>query len=306
MSLPRVILITGKGGTGKSTTAAALALALSHRGQTVLADLDQRLTAARLLGLETNGADSFPAIPNLEVRSFRPRTELEIFVERMVPLKAISRRMLRSHTFGYVTAALPGLEAFLTLERFRQLADEAAERKGFSVIDAPASGSSLELLSAPQRLADLAPSGTLNRLVLGVADFLSDPQRFGVLLTVWPQRMAVREALEAVAILRDELRIGYVVAILNGVPDPLFSRSDYGRIQQLAAHRRLATQRKTANEVVANARKAFQQVGVEVFEMPMLYTAEFVRPQIELLSCELARLIPEGLKLNAIDQVRRT
>ena len=141
MAIPHLILVTGKGGTGKSTAAGALAMALSNRGKTVLADLDQRRTAARLLGVEIEGLGHFPAIANLEVRSFTPRTELETFIERIVPIKMISRRMLRSHTFGYVTAALPGLEAFLMLERLRQLADEAAAWNGFGVIDAPASGS---------------------------------------------------------------------------------------------------------------------------------------------------------------------
>src|SRR5690348_7253866 len=116
MALPQLILVTGKGGTGKSSVAGALALALARRGKTVLADLDQNRTAARLLGLKLNGAGQLSAIANLEVRSFTPRTELEMFIERIIPIRLISRRMLRSHTFGYVTAALPGLEAFLMLE----------------------------------------------------------------------------------------------------------------------------------------------------------------------------------------------
>ncbi|MBV8356331.1 MAG: zeta toxin family protein, partial [Deltaproteobacteria bacterium] len=203
--MPHLILVTGKGGTGKSSAAGALALALSRRGKTVLADLDQGRTAARLLRAEIEGPGHFSAITNLEVRSFTPRTELETFIERIVPIKMISRRMLRSHTFGYVTAALPGLEAFLILERLRQLADEAAARNGFAVIDAPASGSMLELLSVSQGMRDLAPSGTLNRLARAVDEFLRDPRRFGVLLTARPERLAIREALEALATLRDKL-----------------------------------------------------------------------------------------------------
>src|SRR5215472_1667360 len=168
MALPHLILVTGKGGTGKSSAAGALALALSTRGKTVLADLDHHQTAARLLGIDLYGPSHFPAIANLEVRSFTPRTELETFIERIVPIKLISRRMLRSHTFGYVTAALPGLEAFLMLERLRQLADEAANRNGFVVIDGPATGTVLELLSVSPGVRDLAPSGTLNRLARSV------------------------------------------------------------------------------------------------------------------------------------------
>jgi len=192
--------------------------------------------------------------------------------------------MLRSHTFGYVTAALPGLEAFLMLERLRQLADEVAARNGFAVIDAPASGSVLELLSVSQGVRDLAPSGTLNRLARAVDEFLRNPRRFGVLLTARPERLAVREALEALATLRDKLGIGYIAAILNGVPDPLLSPSDYAKIHRLAAHRRLALQRKATCELAARAHKQFEEAGVEVIELPMLYTPEFARPQLEMLA----------------------
>ena len=286
MAMPHLILVTGKGGTGKSSTAGALALALSKRGKTLLADLDQRRTAARLLGveLELEGDGHFPAIANLEVRSFTPRTELETFIERIVPIKVISRRMLRSHTFGYVTAALPGLEAFLMLERLRQLADEAAAWNGFAVIDAPASGSVLELLSVSQGVRDLAPSGTLNRLARTVDEFLRDPHRFGVLLTARPERLAIREALETLATLRTERGIGYIAVILNGVPDPLLSPSDYAKIRRLAMHRRLALQRKATCERAVRAHKQFEEAGVEVIELPMLYTSEFARPQIEMLA----------------------
>lgn len=305
MTLPHLILITGKGGTGKSSTAGALALALSTRGETVLADLDQHRTAARLLGVELDGPSQFPAIANLEVRSFTPRTELEAFIERIVPVKVISRRMLRSHTFGYVTAALPGLEAFLILERLRQLADEAAARNGFAVIDAPASGSVLELLSVSQGLRDLAPSGTLNRLAGAVDEFLRNPSRFGVLLTARPERLAVREALETLATLRDKLGIGCIAAILNGVPDPLLSPSDCAKIHRLPEHRRLALQRKATCEAAARAHQQFAEAGVEVIELPMLYTSEFARPQVEILADALDRLAPES-KLTPLNRVRRT
>src|SRR5262249_31065730 len=160
MPLPYVTLITGKGGTGKSSTAGALALALAKRRPTVLVDLDQHQSSARMFGLGLNSPRSVSAVENLEVLSLPARPELGRFIERIAPLKAIPRRMLRSHTFGSVTAALPGLEAFLILERLRQLADDAVARDGCAVIDAPSSGGVLQLLTVLQGLQDLAPSGT--------------------------------------------------------------------------------------------------------------------------------------------------
>ena len=69
--------------------------------------------------------------------------------------------MLQSRTFGYVSAALPGLEAFLMLERLRIIAGRAALEDRYAVVDAPATGSALELLAVPGALKQLAPIGTL-------------------------------------------------------------------------------------------------------------------------------------------------
>src|SRR3990172_2345685 len=99
MALPRLIFITGKGGTGKSTAAAALAVALARRNPVVLADLDRRSSSARLLGADLNGRGFCRVNEGLEVRALSPRAELESFIESIVPLKAISRRMLGSRTF---------------------------------------------------------------------------------------------------------------------------------------------------------------------------------------------------------------
>jgi arsenite-transporting ATPase len=143
MKLPRVLFVTGKGGTGKSTVAAAIALALSRRRPTMLADLDGRMSAAAALGAIPRDSAAVKVTDSLDVIAMSPRTELEAFIERIVPIRAISRRMLRSRTFGYVTAALPGLEAFLLLERLRIMAGDAALEDRYLVIDAPASGSAV-------------------------------------------------------------------------------------------------------------------------------------------------------------------
>ncbi len=292
MEIARLILVTGKGGTGKSAMAAALALCLARRRPTLLVDLDQRMWAARMLGIE---ADANPdAIANLETISLSAATELEAFIDRIVPIKAVARRMLQSRTFGYVSAALPGLEAFLMLERLRIVAGRAALEDRYAVVDAPATGSALELLSVPGALKQIAPLGTLNRLATNVESFLADASRFAVILTLTPQELALREALEASDVLRGRLGVSVAAAALNCVPHPLFSAREMGELDALDTHpgcARLARWRDGAGRFAARARREASRAGLGVVELPMLFSPAMGRAELE----ELSRAFDAGL-----------
>jgi anion-transporting ArsA/GET3 family ATPase len=288
MTTPRLIFVTGKGGTGKSTIAAALALALSRRRPTTLADLDRRLSAAAALGAIPKGEAPVAVSETLEVVALSPRAELETFIRRIVPVAAISRRMLRSTTFAYVTAALPGLEAFLMLERLRIMAGDAALFDRQVVIDAPASGTALELLAVAGGIGKLAPGGTLNRLARGVESFLRDPHLFGVMLTVTPEELALREAIETAAALHAQLGIVSLMAVLNRTPKSLFTRDDLDVLGALPAHRALAHRREAERRFAHHARRSLRAAGVEAIEIPMIYERAMGAAEIAALARELS------------------
>jgi Mrp family chromosome partitioning ATPase len=271
MALSRLIFVTGKGGSGKSTVAAALAAVFSLERPTVLVDLDGRLSAARMLGIAPNGSAPASTGASLEVAGLTPHAELEAFIERIVPLKAISRRMLKSRTFGHVTAALPGLEAFLMLERLRIMAREIETRDGLVVVDAPATGGAMELLSVTRQIRKLAPLGTLNRLAAAVEEMITDPARFGVVLTAMPQELAVREALEAAASLNERLGLTPIAAVLNGVADALFRPAELNHLDALGAHAWLARRRLEMAQGASRARRELIRAGLRVVELPMMF-----------------------------------
>jgi arsenite-transporting ATPase len=291
MKLPRVLFVTGKGGTGKSTVAAAIALALSRRRPTTLADLDGRMSAAAALGATPRDSAAVKVTDSLDLIAMASRTELEAFIERIVPIRAISRRMLRSRTFGYVTAALPGLEAFLLLERLRIMAGDSALEDRYVVIDAPASGSAVEMLSVSSGVKGLASAGTLNRLADSIDIFLADPTRFGAVITTTPEHLAIGEALETAATLRDRLGIVTVAVIMNRVPDLLFDTAELAAISALDGHARLAIRRNAAHEQAALAAPRFAAAGLTTVGLPMMFTPAIGRAEME----HLRRALEAGL-----------
>jgi anion-transporting ArsA/GET3 family ATPase len=294
MTLPRLIFVTGKGGTGKSTVAAALALALSRRRPTTLADLDRRRSALRLLG-SLNGdhaTKSFQIEKQLDGVALSPHAELEAFIERIVPLKALSRRMLQSRTFGYVTAALPGLEAFLMLERMRIMSGDAALKDHYLVVDGPASGSALEFLSVAQGVTGIAPGGTLNRLASGVHSFLTDGARFGVAITVSPEEMALREALETANALRNRLGVKWIIAILNSTAKALFDAAELAALSPFKGHAHLAIRRNAIAEYTVAAREQLRSAGLDTIELPTLFLPELGKSEAMQLADKLEKALP--------------
>jgi MinD-like ATPase involved in chromosome partitioning or flagellar assembly len=282
MALPRVLFVTGKGGTGKSTVSAALAVALARRRPTTLVDLDRRMSAAAILGATPNLKTPSKISDSLSVIALQAHTELESFIDRIVPVRAISKRMLRSRTFGYVSAALPGLEAFLLLERMRIMGGDAALEDTYVVIDAPASGSALELLSVAANVKGIAPAGSLNRIADAVSTFLLDATRFGVIVTCSPEELAIREALETTAAIRAR-GIMTIAALMNQVPDSLFETADLAALSPYESHAKLAIARHAAREKALIGARRLVEDGLDTVVLPMLFTEAIGAKQVSEL-----------------------
>jgi anion-transporting ArsA/GET3 family ATPase len=196
--------------------------------------------------------------------------------------------MLRSRTFGYVTAALPGLEAFLLLERLRIMAGDAALNDHYLVVDAPASGSAIELLSVAAGVKNISPTGTLNRLADSVAAFLADPTRFGAIITVTPEELALREALETEATMREQLSIATIAAIMNRIPDSLFDTAELAALSPLTSHAQLAVRRTSANEIALAGVQRLAKAGIATVNLPMMFTPTMGVDELEQLGQLLA------------------
>ena len=292
MAWPRLTFVIGKGGAGKSTVATALATHLAGSRPTILADLDQRGSAARLLGVRVPEEGPIRAGEGLELCSLSAQRELEHFIRRIVPVRMISNRMLSSRTFTYVTAALPGLQAFLLLSRLSAMAGEAARDDRYVVVDGLSTGASLELLSVANGVRNLAAAGTLARLAADLEGFMSDPNRCGVAIVVAPQELALKEALEAASSLREQLKVSRVTAILNGVAAPLFTGAEAEAAMAAdMEHAGLVTRRIELGTAAQRVRKELAGAGLAVIELPMLFTATVGQAEVARLGRSLRKQV---------------
>ena len=216
----RILLVTGKGGVGKSTLAASLALAAALRGK-------------RVLLLETHGSKRIPRVfgkraldykvqhltNNLHHLSVTSEKALEEYIVGVIKIRALYKLVFRNRVMGPFMDAVPGLHELIQLGKVMDL--ERAKERGrpewdLIVVDAPATGHGLSMLNAPASMMELTRKGPFYENAKLVQALWGDPERTGLLLVTLPEAMPVNETLDLYGRLGDYQK-QLVLCVLNEV-----------------------------------------------------------------------------------------
>jgi anion-transporting ArsA/GET3 family ATPase len=241
----KLIVVTGKGGTGKTTVACALGLLAARRGlRAIVAELGDQHRLPALFG-HSHVPDSGVEVA-LEERlasiSINPDRAL---IEWLRTLGGrISVRMLAaSSTFHYFAAAAPGAKELVSMVKVRELCERPAgpserrESYDLVVLDAPATGHALAMLRSPQTFAAIVRVGPLADQAQGVRELLEDPRRSAYVAVAHGTEMAIAETLELEEGLRRHLDRDLATVIVNGAVPRRFTREELERIAGVAAGR---------------------------------------------------------------------
>jgi anion-transporting ArsA/GET3 family ATPase len=292
----RLVIVTGKGGVGKTTVSAALARAAAAAGRRVLAVEVGRGRLATLLGVQRLGAEPIRIGARLQAAAVEPEEILGDFLESVLRFRLLARRLLGSTSFQVLAAAAPGLPELLVLHRILGWLD--ARRLGRAVhelivVDAPASGHSLPLLAAPRALGALAGLGPVADLLRRVDAVLTDRKATLVCTVTTPESLAVKETIELVRELVDGLGLPVGPPIANGVPPRRFTADEAAQIDALAAssaHPHVAAARfQIERRAQADVQLAALKRGVHAapVRLPFLYDAPESPEGVAALAAEL-------------------
>lgn len=309
----RVAIVSGKGGVGKTTVAAALAAASAAAGKaTLLLEVEQRNALAPLFGLPGLGFAETVVAPNLRAESVIPDEALVEYLYLFYGIKRIGKVLANTRATEFATNVAPGLRDILLVGKVKE-AERRRVREAYAfdliVVDAPPTGRLPRFLDAPRAVADLVRGGPIRTQAQGVLDMVTDPSRLQVVLVTLPEDMPATETLEACQTL-SHMGVAVGPVVVNRVAPEPFSRADERALVSdavaavSAAVERsgvaLATESITrlADVAGASAHRAKNQrtvlqrlrreVDMPIVSLPALFSPTITRNEIDFLARVLA------------------
>jgi anion-transporting ArsA/GET3 family ATPase len=301
-----VLYVTGKGGVGKTTVAAALGLAAARTGRrTIVCEVSEQDRMSRAFARHgVRPEQEVELSKDLWAITIDPRRALEEWLGKQLGGGPAGRILGHSHAFQYFVAAAPGAKELITIAKVWELAqpqrwDKHNRHYDLVVVDAPASGHGIGMLTTPRTFGEIARVGPIRRQAAKVFDMLADPARTGYVAVALPEEMPVNETIELERRLREAVGLGLDAIVMNAMWPERFSSSDVTKLRAatrdghdpsslgavraaLAVHERVKAQR-------AHVRRLEAATDAPITALPFVFESELELDHYRALSEALLR-----------------
>lgn len=258
----RLLLFTGKGGVGKTTLVAALAIEAARRGRRPLVvELGHRASLESVFEVETIGYEPRPVGRGVHAMNLDFESALAEYFEEHIPVKRVARTINRNKTLQKFFHAAPSVPEVATLNKLSAIEAERGSdgepRWDPIFVDLDATGHAIMLLNLPAVMHGLIGDGPMRRLVDGFTTLLTDPTRTILSLVTLPLELPAQETIELHQRLVGHHEVALGVLFVNQVPARPLTPKQAGMLDRLE-HRSRELGRTTLVDDVAIARRAMR------------------------------------------------
>ncbi|HYH62034.1 MAG TPA: ArsA family ATPase [Solirubrobacterales bacterium] len=226
------MIVTGKGGVGKSTVALALGLKAADEGKrTIVCEVSSQERISHAFHRGNVGFAETELLPNLYGISIDPDEAMREYVLLALKVKAMRNMLFRSKLFTYLAAATPGLKELVTIGKIWELALDERKTKGATpydlvIVDAPATGHGVGVLQTPNTFANVARVGPIASQAETLHRFITNRRKTGVAIVALPEEMPVNETASLERDLARTVGVAVDQVFLNGLYPERFDADD--------------------------------------------------------------------------------
>ena len=193
----RFVAVTGKGGVGKTTVAAAVSRLAASRGRRVLlCDLDASGVTAQALGVDPVGYEPVEVEPGIDLMQMATADALHHYLRTFTPFAPLGRIRPLARALDLMGGGAPGVREVLALGRL--LWAVRTDEYDLVVMDGPATGHVVAHLDSPHSVGALASGGLLAGQTRWMRELLRDPALCGVLAVALPEEAPAAECCELI------------------------------------------------------------------------------------------------------------
>lgn len=242
----RLVIVSGKGGVGKSSLTAGLALLAQRNGLRVLA-VEMASAGGVATHLSTGPLEFEPreVRPGLHAMHMVRSEALLEYLSLQLKLPGMGRFGAVARAFDALATAAPAVREIITIGKL--LWEVREDRWDMVIADAPPTGQIGSYLRAPVSITELVPTGRIRGQSAWMGETLTDPSITELILVTLPEELPTAETLDTIGWLEDEEVIPQPTVIVNRVLPELHDRSAPGGVpgDMASLHRSLWSEQST-------------------------------------------------------------